>query len=264
MVSFFKDDSKYKLLYSIIALVLASVISICAGYGYRLSLVLYIDSVFSSYGELLVAFILTISGTAVLLFRKKRINAIFCLIMILLQLFGFYFCENYELSERISVIKWVSLLIAPFTLLLYEPKKKSENDIQITSSYDKPVVEISICILLGIVLVFSGISALFQSGVLFAENEFLSRENSSISILFFCLAIILLINGFLNILFAYVEIKKAVSYFKLLSLALLSSIVFPNVIAGIPALLFYVIIMLVSAIYELIVIIIKNTTSSVK
>lgn len=247
MINVLRDNKKYKIIYSIIVLLISAFTSCLAGYDYRFSLINSSESIYASYGELLVVMILAISGSLVLICRNIRINAAYCVILIVLQLGSFCFCEKYELSESIAIIKWFSLLIVPFTLMLIEPKTNNKEKLHMKMFILIKSIVLSI---LGTILSFSGITSFFQSGVLHAEIEMLGGEK--IDICFFCIGLIMLVNGILFVYFSDNNTNKYVPYFMISTLLISSVSLLIQGVEGIPALIFYVIVMFISAASEFI------------
>lgn len=245
MTNLLNDNKKYKLVYAIVAMILAAIVSCVAGYDYRISLINSSETVLASYGELLIAIVLTISGTAVLICKNVRINLAVCVVLIILQLGTFWFCEKYEMSISISIFKWFSILIAPFTLLLIEPKK--ENNVMVNNIIYR--IESIIISIFGVLLTFSGIFSLFQSGVLYAEKSYFSHDIRTETV-FFILGIVMLVNGSLFMFFKSGHIKLAVFLLMISTLTVSSIFLIFLGAAEIPSLMFYLVIMNVAAVSE--------------
>ena len=159
MPNWINDNKIYKPVYALFCLIASAVVAVIAGFDYRLSWLNQSESVNSSYGELFVALVLAISGIIVLASRKVHLHMIVCFILVITQVTAFFFCRKLGTTERVSAIKWIPLVTAVFTMLLFEPKKKKSDSIDMDKSNTSSLFKKIIVLVSGVVLAISGICA---------------------------------------------------------------------------------------------------------
>ena len=259
MPDWINDNKIYKPVYAFFCLIASAVISVFAGFDYGLSLLNQSETIKSSYGELLIALILTISGVIVLVSRKNHLHMIVCLGLVLMQVTSFFFCKYIGYigtTERISVIKWIPLVTAVFTMLLIESKKKESESADMERSNNLSITKKIITVIFGVILTGSGVCAHFQSGVLKADQTFYSY-NGNYVVMFLSIGLVMLINGVLLLFFMTEKIHKAVSASMIMSLIISASYLLVRGIGSIQVLVsylvFYTVIMFLSAICVLFV-----------
>ena len=222
-----------------------------AGFDYRFLLLNRSESVNSSYAELLVALVFAVSGVIVLASRNVHLHLPVCLGMVLIQVMTFFFSKKFETTERISVIKCIPLLTAIFTMLLYEPKKEKNGSINKVRSGILPVIKKLLTVASGAALTFSGLVALYQGGVLSADQKFFSY-NFNYEKMFLAIGFVMLINGVLILFFKTEKVHISVSALMTASLIIAASFLLIRGIGTVPAffsfIVFYMVIMFLSAI----------------
>lgn len=240
MPDWINDNRKYKPIYALFCLIASAVISVIAGFDYGSSLLNQSETVKTSYGELLVAIILALSGIIVLVSRRIHLHMIVCFALVLVQVMSFFFCKVYSTTIQASIIKWIPLVTAVFTMLLIERKKKESNSVDMVKSNAMSMIMKTIVVLLGVVLTGSGICAHFQSGILKADKAFYSY-NSNYEILFLSIGLIMLINGVLLLFFMTKKIHKAVSVSMIVSLIIAAAFLLVRGIGNVPVLVNYLV-----------------------
>lgn len=257
MAYWFNESKNYKLIYAIGCFVLGVVISIFAGNDYRMAILFASDAVYSSYGELLIAIIISLSGIIVLFNRDIRIHPLICILMIIFQVWGYFFCKKYEMTDRISVLKWFSLALAPFTVFLLENKNNNDNAAT-DRSYIVPVSIIVVKSIQSFMLIAMGMVALFQCGILFADNIYFNHKTLVWS-LFMFIGLVMLIDGILIACFKNRRINKPCALFIILSLFSGVVSILIQGVTGAISLFVYILLMIIVAITETSFFIKKNS-----
>ncbi len=256
MPNWINDNRIYKPVYALFCLTTSAIISVISGYDYCFLLLNQSDMIRSSYGELLVAIIFAISGLIVLVFRKVHLPMLVCFGMVLAQVLSFFFCKEFGTTERVSVIKWIPLVTAIFTMLLIESKKKESDSADIVNSNTLFVIRKIIAVIFGVALTGSGVCAFFQSGSLNAYQTFYSN-NGNYGKVFFSVGLVMLINGILILFIMTKDIHKVVSVSMIVSLIIAALFLLVRGIGSVPVLtsylLFYMVIMFLSSVCVLFV-----------
>ena len=254
MIQWIRNITVYKSFYSLLCFVISILICFFAGYDYRLSKLDHTSSI-DSYGELLIVIVFVLSGIIVLIHRKTRLNSIVCFVLILVQVWCFFFCEKHEATARLEIFKWFSLTIAPFTMLLLE-SPKNNHDTQKTQKTNRHTDVISTLFTpIGIALILISIAPFFQSGVLFAEAA-IDKRMGFIQ-LFIYVGFIFIINGIIILFFKSETMSKIFYYSIIMSLMLSGILILFLGISDVPALMFYMLAMFVFSLFIFVLVLIK-------
>ena len=256
MMQWLKNKSIYKSTYALTCIIISEVISFFAGYDYRLTIINHAETetTFASYGELLIVIILSISGLIVLINYLNRIQPVVCILLIVAQVWSYFFCKMYENTTHVAIIKWFSLLVAPFTLLLWEQKKNLSDDNGNGILHDRSVIKQISFTLIGTLLTFLGIIATYQSGVLYAEKSV--NNIIRLSMMYSCVGIIMVLSG-VFILFIRKRNTRKMPLFATFTLLITSGVYLFLGAIDIPILFFYVLVMLVFSVVILFITISK-------
>lgn len=169
MLSLINNRTKFKITYAMLFLIISMVISFISGFDFRAFIYDHPEFIVDSYSELLIAFVLSLSGIIALINKDVRMHPFACAALCLVQIWCYFYCESHEVAAHLSVIKWIPLCLSLFTLLLNDSEDsmyyKSSNCV----SNHQSVLVSFIIVITGIVLVLSGIESYCRCGVLFAE-----------------------------------------------------------------------------------------------
>lgn len=203
---------------------------------------------------MLIVIILSISGLIVLINYLNRIQPVVCILLIVAQVWSYFFCKMYENTTHVAIIKWFSLLVAPFTLLLWEQKKNLSDDNGNGILHDRSVIKQISFTLIGTLLTFLGIIATYQSGVLYAEKSV--NNIIRLSMMYSCVGIIMVLSG-VFILFIRKRNTRKMPLFATFTLLITSGVYLFLGAIDIPILFFYVLVMLVFSVVILFITISK-------